>query len=236
MPSKGGAIRPSVVAAAPEGPHHREKRYGGAASAPLRRAEPFLTIVEMITRREVAIRLADYLQHRLTLKELVDWAERAMMEEEWEEGHEEVLRDILSRLGLADVEPFAWTWEECEDYLSRWVCRRSGFSRELCVIEGRRFGAVGAASAATLCVIEHRRFGFVGAASVATLLPSRTESSGRKPPLQKPSFRRSGFSRDPLRHREPGSRGCRSNLHRNPCAIEGGKFGAKAPPTKTVFS
>jgi hypothetical protein len=73
----------------------------------------------MITRREVAIRLADYLQHRLTLKELVDWAERAMMEEEWEEGHEEVLRDILSRLGLADVEPFAWTWEECEDYFSR---------------------------------------------------------------------------------------------------------------------
>jgi hypothetical protein len=57
----------------------------------------------MITRREVAIRLADYLQHRLTLKELVDWAER----------------DILSRLGLADVEPFALTWEECEDYLSR---------------------------------------------------------------------------------------------------------------------
>jgi len=129
----------------------------------------------MITRREVAIRLADYLQHRLTLKELVDWAERAMMEEEWEEGHEEVLRDILSRLGLADVEPFALTWEECEDYLSRWVCRRSGFSRELCVIEGRRFGAVGAASAATLCVIEHRRFGFVEAASVATLAPSKAE-------------------------------------------------------------
>jgi hypothetical protein len=151
----------------------------------------------MITRREVAIRLADYLQHRLTLKELVDWAERAMMEEEWEEGHEEVLRDILSRLGLADVEPFALTWEECEDYLSRlgyrvkvevsevggrffserhpWVCRRSGFSCELCVIEGRRFGAVGAASAATLCVIEHRRFGFVGAVSVATLAPSKAE-------------------------------------------------------------
>ena len=164
----------------------------------------------MITRREVAIRLADYLQHHLTLKELVDWAERAMMEEEWEEGHEEVLRDILSRLGLADVEPFAWTWEECEDYLSRlgyrvkvevsevggrffserhpWVCRRSGFSRELCVIERRRFGAVGAASAATLCVIEHRRFGFVGAASVATLLPSRTESSGRKLPSTKTVF------------------------------------------------
>jgi len=87
----------------------------------------------MITRREVAIRLADYLQHRLTLKELVDWAERAMMEEEWEEGHEEVLRDILSRLGLADVEPFALTWEECEDYLSR-----LGLSGEGGSIGGRR--------------------------------------------------------------------------------------------------
>ncbi|KXB09015.1 hypothetical protein AKJ60_01220 [candidate division MSBL1 archaeon SCGC-AAA385M11] len=73
----------------------------------------------MITRREVAAKLTAYLQHRLTLEELVDWAERAMMEEEFEEGHFELLRDIISRLGLADVEKFGLTWEHCESYLSR---------------------------------------------------------------------------------------------------------------------
>jgi hypothetical protein len=58
---------------------------------------------------------------------------------------------------------------------------------------------------------------------------------GAKAPPTEAHFCRNGFSRDPLRHREPGSRGCRSNLHRNPCAIEGGKFGAKAPPTEAHF-
>ncbi len=73
----------------------------------------------MITRREVANKLTDYLQHRLTLQELVNWAEQAMMEEEFEEEYFDLLRDIISRLGLADVEKFSLTWEDFEDYLSR---------------------------------------------------------------------------------------------------------------------
>ena len=36
-----------------------------------------------ITRQEVAQKLIDYLQHRITLTELVDWAEVAMMEAEF---------------------------------------------------------------------------------------------------------------------------------------------------------
>jgi hypothetical protein len=56
---------------------------------------------------------------------------------------------------------------------------------------------VGAALAATLCVIENRGLGVAEAIFTATLAPSKAESSGRKPLLQKPSFRRSGFRRDP---------------------------------------
>ena len=41
------------------------------------------------------------------------------MEEELEGGYFDILRDIISRLGLADVEKFGLTWEDCEDYLSR---------------------------------------------------------------------------------------------------------------------
>lgn len=72
-----------------------------------------------ITRQEVAQKLIDYLQHRITLTELVDWAELAMMEAEFEERDFETLRDIVSRLGLADVRAFGMTWEDCEDFLSR---------------------------------------------------------------------------------------------------------------------
>ena len=39
------------------------------------------------------------------------------MEEELEGGYFDILRDIISRLGLADVEKFGLTWEDCEDYL-----------------------------------------------------------------------------------------------------------------------
>ena len=73
----------------------------------------------MITRRDVAKKLSEYLQHRLTLEELVDWAERALMEEELEESKAETLREILARLGAADVRAFALTWEDCERFLKQ---------------------------------------------------------------------------------------------------------------------
>lgn len=72
-----------------------------------------------ITREEVAGKLKDYLQHRISLNELVDWAERAMMEGEFEEEHLEELREIVGRLGLADVRAFGLTWEDCEEFLRR---------------------------------------------------------------------------------------------------------------------
>ena len=73
----------------------------------------------MITRHVVAAKLTDYLHHHLTLEELVEWAEQAMMEGEFDESDFEALRDIISRLGLADVKEFGLTWEDCEDFLSR---------------------------------------------------------------------------------------------------------------------
>jgi hypothetical protein len=73
----------------------------------------------MITRHDVAAKLTDYLRHSLTLGELVEWAEQAMMEGEFDESDFETLRDIVSRLGLADVREFGLTWEDCEAFLSR---------------------------------------------------------------------------------------------------------------------
>ena len=72
-----------------------------------------------ITRQEVAQKLIDYLNHGITLTELVDWAGSAMMEADFEEQNFETVRDIVSRVGLADVRAFGMTWEDCEDFLSR---------------------------------------------------------------------------------------------------------------------
>ena len=73
----------------------------------------------MITRQELAQKVIDYLQHRIALAELVDWAERALMEGDLDERDLDVLREALARLGLADVKAFGLSWEECEQLLGR---------------------------------------------------------------------------------------------------------------------
>ena len=42
-----------------------------------------------------------------------------MMDEEFDERDLDTIRDITSRLGLADVREFGLTWEDCEGFLSR---------------------------------------------------------------------------------------------------------------------
>ncbi len=72
-----------------------------------------------ITRQIAAKKLIDYLQHLISLKELVDWAEWAMMEPEFEEKDSELLREVIGYLGLADVKAFGLTWDDFEKFLFR---------------------------------------------------------------------------------------------------------------------
>ncbi|MBT4497108.1 MAG: hypothetical protein HOC74_05265 [Gemmatimonadetes bacterium] len=73
----------------------------------------------MITASVVAAHLTSYLRHERSLAELVDWAEEVMMEEEFVPEQYEVIRDVVARLGLADVRAFGLTWEDCEQFLER---------------------------------------------------------------------------------------------------------------------
>ncbi|RMG37987.1 MAG: hypothetical protein D6732_05760 [Methanobacteriota archaeon] len=73
----------------------------------------------MITRKILVEKLQDYLYHKITLDELVDWAENALMEEEFDPTDFELLRDIISRLGLTDVREFGLMWEDFEDIFSK---------------------------------------------------------------------------------------------------------------------
>jgi hypothetical protein len=72
-----------------------------------------------ITREIVAHKLAAYLHHEISLADLVEWAQMAMMEGEFEDVDYDAIRDAVARLGLADVRAFGLTWEDCEAILKR---------------------------------------------------------------------------------------------------------------------
>jgi len=64
-----------------------------------------------ITRQIVADKIADYLHGKVSQAELVDWAERAMMDADFDEAETDLLADIIGRLGLADVAEFGLRWQ-----------------------------------------------------------------------------------------------------------------------------
>ena len=71
----------------------------------------------LITKQTVADKIASYLHHAITLEQLVDWAEKALMEGEFDERDMDALRTVIARLGIADVRAFGLTWEDCEQAL-----------------------------------------------------------------------------------------------------------------------
>jgi hypothetical protein len=62
----------------------------------------------------VAEQIARHLHHELTLAELVDWAESAIVDADFHADDAEVLRPVVGRLGVADVRAFGLTWADCE--------------------------------------------------------------------------------------------------------------------------
>lgn len=72
-----------------------------------------------ITRETVVEKIAAYLRHDLSLAALVAWAEDALMEGEFDSQDVATLREVVARLGVADVRAFGLTWEDCEQLLGR---------------------------------------------------------------------------------------------------------------------
>ena len=73
----------------------------------------------LITKKMLVEMLLKYLNRTIDLLNLIDWAEEMIREADFEEGSFELLRDILARIGLADVREFGLTWDDCYDYLHR---------------------------------------------------------------------------------------------------------------------
>jgi hypothetical protein len=72
-----------------------------------------------ITKQTVADKIAAYLHHEISLAQLVDWAENAIMDGEFSEREMSALRSVVSRLGVADVRAFGLSWEDCEQFLQK---------------------------------------------------------------------------------------------------------------------
>ena len=73
----------------------------------------------VITSKTVADKVAAYLRHDVTLAELVDWAENALMDGKVDERNVSVISAALARLGVADVRAFGLSWEDSEDLLRK---------------------------------------------------------------------------------------------------------------------
>ncbi len=72
-----------------------------------------------ITRQIVADKIANYLHGKVSQAELVDWAERTLMDADFDEADVDLLTDIVGRLGLADVAEFGLRWQDCEEFLRK---------------------------------------------------------------------------------------------------------------------
>ncbi len=83
----------------------------------------------LIAKKIVADKIAAYLHHDITLAQLVDWAEHAMMEDEFEDSGLAAIRSAVSHLGVADVRAFGLTWEDCEELLGQ-----LGFSARVSIV------------------------------------------------------------------------------------------------------
>ena len=83
----------------------------------------------IITKKTVADQIAAYLQHRLTLAQLVDWSERALMEGEFVAVEADVIAEVAGRLGVSDVRAFGLAWDDCEGLL-----RKLGYTSRIEVV------------------------------------------------------------------------------------------------------
>lgn len=74
----------------------------------------------MIARQIILERLDAYLNHQITLTELVDWAENALIEPDIPENENAgLLMDVLMYLGAADTRGFPLTWDILSDCMDK---------------------------------------------------------------------------------------------------------------------
>jgi hypothetical protein len=72
----------------------------------------------MITKQIVAEQLLKYLNHKISLAQLVDWAEQSIMNGGLETNDTKKLMHVLGKIAAADVKEFGLSWEDCESVMT----------------------------------------------------------------------------------------------------------------------
>ncbi len=83
----------------------------------------------LITGMTIAEKLAAHLRHELPLGNLLAWAELALMDGKFDPAHLPTIRDVVARIGVADVRAFGLTWEDCEQPLTQ-----LGYSAQVSIV------------------------------------------------------------------------------------------------------
>ncbi len=73
----------------------------------------------IVTKQYIARQILAYMSHQLSLSQLVDWSENALMAGGFEPGSESEIRNVLGKLGVADVNNFGLLWEDCEQLMAQ---------------------------------------------------------------------------------------------------------------------
>ena len=73
----------------------------------------------VITKKTVADQILKYVNRKISLDDLVDWAESAIQESDFDKSDVGLLRDIVGHLGLANVKEFGLTWDNCYEHLHK---------------------------------------------------------------------------------------------------------------------
>jgi len=84
----------------------------------------------IVTKKILVDKLIQYINRQIDLAALVSWSEDMMQEAELEDKDVDLIRDVLSRIGLADVREFGLSWDDCHDYL-----RKLGFDVKIELLE-----------------------------------------------------------------------------------------------------
>lgn len=88
-----------------------------------------MTNMKLITRETVVDQLSAYLRHELSLTDLAAWAESALMDGAFDPTHFTTIRDVVARIGVADVRAFGLIWDDCEHLLAQ-----LGYSAQISII------------------------------------------------------------------------------------------------------
>lgn len=73
----------------------------------------------MVTKKDVAAKILNYLHHEIALTELVLWAENILIESAYEKDPKNSLRNVIAKLGLADVKSYGLDWDSCENLMEQ---------------------------------------------------------------------------------------------------------------------